>query len=271
MHVRAVLQSKLKEMSPAEAEVVRRLLRNPAQVAELSLREVAARCHTSDATVMRACRAAGYDGFQHLKYHVLREYTSGKAPSIPSGIGTYATDVSASLEAAEASLDRAAQLLHHARRVALVGVGASYGVAVIALDILFTLGRQALIVRDDQAAAFVLTPPIDGLVLLAISHSGETQFPLQLVQEARAGGIPTIGLSNEPASELAREVEVLLPTQAVESPRGSYAIAPRICQLAVLDALFMRLRQAGVGDQPGVGHGECSTATAPHDGDLPGV
>jgi DNA-binding MurR/RpiR family transcriptional regulator len=36
-------------------------------------------------------------------------------------------------------------------------------------------------------------------------------------------------------------VDVVLPTQAVEPPRGSYAIAPRICQLAVLDALFNRV------------------------------
>jgi DNA-binding MurR/RpiR family transcriptional regulator len=241
MHVRQVLQSRLKEMRPAEAEVVRRLLRNPARVAELTLREIAAHCHTSDATVMRACRAAGYDGFQDLKYHVLREFTSGRAPAVPAGHGTYGTDVAASLEAAAESLDRAAALLATAQRVALVGVGASYGVAVIAMDILFTLGRQALILQDEQMGAYAFAPPIKGLVVIAISHSGETQFPIRLVREARTLGIPTVGLSNEPASELARNVDVLLPTQAVESPRGRYAIAPRICQLAILDALFARL------------------------------
>jgi DNA-binding MurR/RpiR family transcriptional regulator len=49
-------------------------------------------------------------------------------------------------------------------------------------------------------------------------------------------------LTNEPASELARAVDVVLSTQAVEPARGSYAIAPRICQLAVLDALFALVR-----------------------------
>jgi hypothetical protein len=38
-----------------------------------------------------------------------------------------------------------------------------------------------------------------------------------------------------------RVVDVLLPTQPVEPPRGSDAIAPRICQLAVLDVLFSRV------------------------------
>ena len=55
----------------------------------------------------------------------------------------------------------------------------------------------------------------------------------------------SLALTNEPASELARLADVVVPTQAVESSRGSYAIAPRICQLAVLDQLFARLPATG--------------------------
>jgi DNA-binding MurR/RpiR family transcriptional regulator len=79
---------------------------------------------------------------------------------------------------------------------------------------------------------------VEGLVLLAISHSGETQFTVGTAREARQSGVKSIGVTNEPASELAQAVDVLLPTQAVEPPRGSYAVAPRICQLAVLDLLW---------------------------------
>ena len=122
--------------------------------------------------------------------------------------------------------------------VVLAGVGASPGVALIALDILFTLGRQAVVVQNEHMMAYAFTPPVTGLILLAISHSGETQFPVLVAREAREAGVKSIGLTNEPASDLAQTVDVLLPTQAVEPPRGSYAIAPRICQLAVLDALF---------------------------------
>jgi DNA-binding MurR/RpiR family transcriptional regulator len=120
-------------------------------------------------------------------------------------------------------------------------LGASLGVALIATDILFTLGRQALVIQNEQMMAFAFTPPVTGLVLVAISHSGETQFPVLMAREAREAGVRSIGLTNEPASELAQAVDVVLPTQAVEPPHGSYAIAPRICQLAVLDALFNRV------------------------------
>lgn len=235
------MQDRLKGMRPSEAEVTRRLLRNLGSVARQSLREVAANCHTSDTTVMRACRAAGYDGFQDLKYHVLRELTGGEPKEAPASHESYHDDLRASLGAAQKAVEAAACLVRGAQRVALTGVGASYGVALIAADILFTLGKQALPIQNEQMASFAFTVPVSGLVVLAISHSGETQFPVQVVRQAREAGVKSVGLTNEPASELARTVDVLLPTQAVEPPRGSSALAPRLCQLAVLEALFNRV------------------------------
>lgn len=244
MSVRQTLQSRLADMRLSEAEVARRLLRDLGLVAEKSLRDVAARCNTSDSTVVRACRAAGFDGFQDLKYHVLRELTGGGEwkPAVNGG-GHYGSDIAASLAAADSALHTAATLLRGASRVVLSGVGASHGIALILTDALFTMRKQALPVHDAQMAGFAFTPPVKGLVLIAISHSGETQFPLRAVLEAKKAGVKTIGLTNEPGSELARAVDVLLPTQTVERPAGSFAIAPRICQLAVLDHLLTRLRQ----------------------------
>lgn len=253
-----MLQDRLKEMRPSEAEAVRRLLRHPALVAEKSLREVAEACHTSDATVMRACRAAGFDGFQDLKYHVLRELT-GNTPPAPHSLGDlYHEDLAATLAAAEPTLDEAAALVRRAHRVVLTGVGASLGVALVASDLIFTMGKQALPVQSEQMASFAFTRPVDRMVVIAISHSGEVRFPVAVVKQARQAGIKTIGLTNEPASELARVVDVLLPTQAVEPPHGSYAIAPRICQLAVLDALLTRVQRRTIGKTKGSPKGASS-------------
>ena len=244
MSVKRTLQSRLADMRPSEAEVARRLLRDLGLVAEKSLREVAAGFQTSDATVVRACRAAGFDGFQDLKYHVLRELTGGRElKSASNGGGHYGSDIAASVSAADSALEEAATILRGASRVVLAGVGASHGIALILTDVLFTMRKQALPIQDAQMAGFAFTPPVTGLVLIAISHSGETQFPLRTVLEARKSGVKTIGLTNEPGSELARAVDVLLPTQTVERPAGSCAIAPRICQLAVLDRLLTRVRE----------------------------
>lgn len=247
MPVRETLEASLPSMRPSEADVARRLLRDLGRVASGSLREVTAWCATSDATVVRACRAAGFDGFQDLKYHVLRELTArGTKHAVGDDVAVdsdYAADIAAGVSACAPALPKAARLLLPATRVALAGVGASQGVGLILTDVFFALGKQALPLPNEQALSFALTPPVKGLVLLAISHSGETQFALRAVREARQAGVPTIGLSNEPASELARTVDVYLPTRTVERPEGSFSITPRICQLAVLDQLVNRLKQ----------------------------
>ncbi|MCP4173702.1 MAG: hypothetical protein GY758_23355 [Fuerstiella sp.] len=49
-------------------------------------------------------------------------------------------------------------------------------------------------------------------------------------------------MTNEPASELGQLVDVLLPTQSVERPEGSFSIVPRLCQLAILDQLIEELK-----------------------------
>jgi DNA-binding MurR/RpiR family transcriptional regulator len=249
MRVTETLQAGLEKMRPSEAAVARRLLRHLQWVAEKSLRETAAACRTSDATVMRACRAAGFDGFQDLKYYVLRELANAEAKPPPVQ-GNYEADLAASLAAVNKDLEPAARMLRVANRVLLAGVGASHGVALIAKDILFTLRKPAVLVQDEQMASFALTAPVDGLLVLAISHSGETQFPVRVVSEARAAGVRSIGLTNEPASDLAQAVDVVLSTQAVEPARGSYAISPRVCQLAVLDALFGLVRRAADQGKP---------------------
>lgn len=240
MHVKDALQVSLAGMRPSEAEVTRRLLRDLAVVARKSLRDVAVTCRTSDATVVRACRAAGYDGFQDLKYHVLREFT-GDTPAVPKEVAKgYEPDIAASLAAAEEALDAAAKILRRAHRVVLAGAGGSQGVALVLKDALFTSRRQALLLEDDQMAAYAFTPPTEGMALIAISHSGETQFPIRMAREAKKAGVGSIALTNEPGSELAKVADVALTTQIVERPAGSFAIAPRVCELAVLDELLTR-------------------------------
>lgn len=240
MHVKNALQTSLAGMRRSESEVTRRLLRDLSIVAQKSLREVAAACRTSDATVVRACRAAGYDGFQDLKYNVLRELTAPLPAEPGQSTSGYQPEINASLAAAEAALAQAVRLLRRARRVVLAGAGGSQGVALILKDALFTSRRQALLIEDEQMASFVFTPPTHGLLLIAISHSGETRWPIRLVEAARQARVQSIALTNEPGSELARSAHIVLTTQIVERSAGSFAIAPRVCELAVLDELLTR-------------------------------
>jgi DNA-binding MurR/RpiR family transcriptional regulator len=60
---------------------------------------------------------------------------------------------------------------------------------------------------------------------------------LRAVLSARQKRVRTIGITNDPASELAKSVDILLTTDVVERPEGSFSIGPRMCQLVVCDRL----------------------------------
>ena len=231
MLIRESLAASLPAMRRSEADVARRLLRDPGRVASHSLREVAAWCGTSDATVVRACRAAGYDGFQDLKYHVLRELTGpGKAPAAErtgDAQPDYTADIAAGLAASTAALPQALRLLKSATRVAFAGVGASLGIGMILTDVLSAMGRQALPLADEQALHFILTPPVKGLVLMAISHSGESRFALKAATEARRAGVPVIGVSNERPANWRAAWTCICPRKRWSAPKAA-SPSPRV-------------------------------------------
>lgn len=250
------LTGALASMRPSESAVTRRILREPERVARHSLRELAAWCQTSDTTVLRACRAAGFDGYQDLKFHVLRELTGPvRQPAGPDADAVLPVDdLQASWSACEGVLLRAAKILCAAERVSIVGSGASGGVGMILADVLASLGKHTLVLTDDTMFNFVLSSADPRLVLVAISHSGESSLPLRAVLSAAQQRVRTIGITNDPASELAKCVDVLLTTDVVERPEGSFSIIPRMCQLVVCDrlveAIISKQHELGRVDRP---------------------
>jgi DNA-binding MurR/RpiR family transcriptional regulator len=130
-----------------------------------------------------------------------------------------------------------------ARRIDVVGIGAS---GLVALDLqqkLHRIGLMAFGWTDAHAAltAVALTGPSD--VLVAISHSGTTTDVLEPVALAAGRGATTVGLTNFGGSPLAAAAGVVLTTAARELPLRSAATASRIAQLAVVDCLFVGVAQ----------------------------
>lgn len=75
--------------------------------------------------------------------------------------------------------------------------------------------------------------------IVAISHSGDTQELLTIVDVAHKGGAKVIAITNFGASPLAHAADVVLTTAARETTFRSGATVSRIAQLVVVDALFV--------------------------------
>lgn len=248
---------------PSKRRVAACILRDPATVAAQTITELARAAQTSETTVLRLCHELGLQGYRDLRVALATE--SGREQERADGKRTVGGDIGRdddldaiidtityhdrqAIADTARILDRAAmaeavRLTSGARRIDIVGVGAS---AVIALDLQQKLHRIGLIAyawHDTHAAltAAALLGPDD--VAIGVSHTGATLDTVDAIGEAAARGAHTIALTSAPHSPLAGVADVLLTTAGRETTFRSGATASRIAALSVVDVLFAAVAQ----------------------------
>lgn len=253
----------LPSLPPAEQRVAERILGDPAAAAAGTITTLAADCATSEATVVRFCRAVGFRGYRDLRMALATEL--GRAAGGAGAARTVSGDIrpgddleqvveKIAFADARAVEETAEQLdlrelrevidaLVSARRIDIYGVGAS---AFVGLDLqqkLHRIGRVAFAWVDPHVAltSAALLGPQD--VAVGISHSGATADTVDALAEARARGVTTIAVTNFPRSELAGVADHVLTTAARETTFRSGATASRLAQLTVVDCIFVGVAQ----------------------------
>jgi DNA-binding MurR/RpiR family transcriptional regulator len=132
----------------------------------------------------------------------------------------------------------AVQTLVQARRISIIGVAGSQPIVHYAANRFFRLGLDVHYYTDALLMMMAATLLSAQDVLLVISQSGATREVLEAVRVARKDGPRVIAITNNPLSPLARIADVVLITAARE-PRLPYeALASRLCQMSIIDALF---------------------------------
>jgi len=254
----------LPDLSPAERRVAAAVLADPAAVAGQTIRELARACDTSEATVVRFCRATGFGGYPQLRLALARE--AGRAVSrgevggdiaedddLAAIVHTVATTDARAIEDTAAGLDldvlaAVVDVLVAAPRIEIYGVGASGLVAVDLEQKLRRIGRRATACPEAHAAlvsAALLGP---GDVAVGISHTGATVDTIDALALASTSGATTVALTNFPRSPLAQLADHVLVTAARETTFRSGATASRIAQLTVVDCVFVAVAQRTYAD-----------------------
>lgn len=243
------LRSVLPTLSESERRVALWVLDNADAAIRQSMSAIAQACDVSDTTVLRMCRAAGFEGFTDLKLALAREPRA--VPPQPSeqppadGLQAARNVFAANRQALSDTLSvldqaiftRALDLLAGARHILVGGVGGSGIVAQAFYQRCFRLGLRCDAPVDSQLQIMHagLTGPGD--LVVAISYSGITSDPVLLLQEARARGAATMCITGNSRSPLARLADVVLVS--VSHEQGSEPMAAQIAQLTLVDALYV--------------------------------
>ena len=157
---------------------------------------------------------------------------------------TEAAAILALVDRLDGNFDRAVRMLFECQgRVIVTGMGKS---GIICRKIAATLastGTSAFFLHPAEATHGDLGVIQPNDLLLAISHSGETQEILRLLEAIRRIGAKIVAITGNPASTLAQSADVALDCQVSEEacPLNLVPTASTTAALAMGDALCMTL------------------------------
>ena len=247
--IRRITESQ-SSLRKSEAKVATYVLANLDQVIKMRIVDLASKSAVSEPTVIRFCRAIGFDGFQSFKLQLAQQLGLG---SVFTQFAVEDNDTVADLlnkvfdttvgslitvrdEINSEVLEQAIDSISSSRRVEFYGFGASGSVAADAQHKFFRLQISSAAYTDPHIQRMSAISLGSEDVVVAISQSGETQALLQSVELAREAGANVIGLAPQNTS-LSRLCNLAIYVNMEEDLESFTPVSSRIAHLVVIDVL----------------------------------
>lgn len=257
--ISARIRATLPSLSPAAAKVARLVLEQPDVVTRSTVLDVKAITGVSEATIVRAARTMGFEGYPQLRLALAAASGGRPGPQALTGnvsqddpvdvvVGKLAGATQQALRETAAhldpkALDSVADAIVGARRIICFGIAAS---GLVADDFQQKLTRAGFICHCPTDIHLAVTEAAllqKGDVAVVVSHSGETREALQVLEVAAKSGAITVVLTGSEQSSLANRADHLLIAAGHERGLRPGALSSRIGQLFVVDCLFVSVAQ----------------------------
>lgn len=247
---------KIRQLRPSlrksEARVADYVLEHPAETITLRIVDLASRAEVSEPTVIRFCRALGFDGFKSFKLQLAQQLGAGSVftqfavddkdtiDEVSNKVfdSTIGSLINVRDEIDPRALEKAISAIAKASRVEFYGFGASGSVAADAQHKFFRLQLSSAAYTDPHIQHMSAISLGKKDVVVAISQSGLTKALLQSVKLAKEAGATVIGLApeNTPLSRLA-SIPIYVNMEVDE--QEFMPVSSRIAHLLVIDVLAM--------------------------------
>lgn len=236
-------------MSPVEKRIADCILEDPEKAMNSPIVYIAAKAEVSEGSVVNFSNGLGYKGFSQLKislaqsisdYNVQDEILKDDTPKqvMRKLIDRASASFESTYDTMGQELERAVDILFHASKIIVVGVGHS---TVVASDIairMMRIGLPAVCETDPLLASIASTQLKENDVLFAVSGSGRTREILTVVEAAQSVGAKVIGLTSHVVSPLAKASDVALVAVSIEAQNYREATTARLTQLLICDCLI---------------------------------
>lgn len=241
------IYSKLPTMSQSDQKIARQILRNPEQIVDCTISEIANLAQVSGASVTRFCHNLGLTGFHNLKIQIAQASSNEKSQSLKDIANddlqialkqidkNKIAEIRATLENIDSkTLEDVLNLLVKSRVVQVSAEGDTYPVAADAVYKMNQIGILAMASGGNVETAIAQSMNLgQDDCLLVISNSGESAALLNQIKVAKNQGIKIVAITNRADYHLQTAVrQTLLQSQYYFS---------RVAAFTMIEAIFLIL------------------------------
>ena len=242
------------DFTPVEQKVAEFILENPSKVPAMSIKELAVASKSSDASVMRFCKALGFSGYRSFIVGLTlaiadNEEDTGLYTDIRPGDSVKSvirnifrnerqalTDTENILKTTE--VEKAVAILGSSEAVHFFGIGASGLVCLDAVQKFRRIGVSSYAHTDfhDQLTSAALLGSKDACVLF--TYSGKTKEIQLILKLLKAQNWKIIAVTKLRKTNLLKGADVYLNVLTREVTMRSGATGSRISMLSLVDILL---------------------------------
>ena len=210
----------------------------------MSITDLAEATDVAEATVLRFCRALGFNGYQEFRLQLAQgEIEIGGADDGTLGFMAELEDsYCLALENCRKSITAeqvkaAEELILSARSVSCFGLGHSHLAAAELHNRLMSMGMRTYNEQSAHLQNILIASQGVGDVMVLFSVSGSSKDIVEAAELARANGMKIIVVTSYEKSPLTKYADVVLCTSPMESPKHPGSIVGKIAQLYTVDTL----------------------------------
>ena len=214
------------------------------KVIYMSITDLAEATGVAEATVLRFCRALGFNGYQEFRLQLAQGVMDiGRAADVGLGF-VYELEDSyhAAMENCRKSITAsellaAQELILSARSVSCFGLGHSHLAAFELHTRLMSMGIPTYGEQSAHLQNVLIASRDDRDVMVLFSISGSSKDIVEAAELARAGGVKIVVITDYEKSPLTKYADVVICTSPVESPKNPGSMVGKIAQLYAVDIL----------------------------------
>jgi DNA-binding MurR/RpiR family transcriptional regulator len=240
-------------MTRAEKKVADYILDQPTEVIGLSLSEIAKRCHSGQATVVRFCKTIGVDGYSDLKLLIsnqLQKENHSQTPDLEPDMSMqdivkniFEINILTLKNTLNINLPeeykKACDTIVRAKSIAFFSLGDAYFPCCYANLLFKRMGLNSCADIDADMQLIDACRLKENDVAIAISHSGNSRQVVDAMKIAKENGAVTICITQKGKSLLTKYSDIIFYNITSDITIGKEIIARRVAEQTILEVLCM--------------------------------